>query len=91
MAPATVEAIYQDGVLKPLQNLNISDNTHVWIQIIPVPSDQNQGEEERFKAQLLELGLLRDVRQRFEAPEEERIPIRVKGKPLSQTIVEERR
>ena len=90
MAPATVEAIYQNGVLKPLQILKISDNTHVWIQIIPI-SDETQAKEEHFKLRLLEIGLLRDVRERSEAPEEERIPIQVKGKPLSQMILEERR
>ena len=91
MAPATVEAIYQNGVLKPLQILKISDNTHVWIQIIPIPGDETRAKEGRFKLRLLELGLLRDVRERSEAPEEDRIPIQVKGKSLSQTILEERR
>ena len=90
MTPATVEAIYQDGVLKLLQNLAISDNTHVWIHIIP-KSDETQTKEEHFKLRLLELGLLQDIRERSEAPKEERIPIRVNGKSLSQTIIEERR
>lgn len=91
MTPATVEAIYQDGVLKPRQHLEIPDNTHVWIQVIPIPSDETQAREDRFKLQLLALGLLQGARERVDLPEPDRTPIQVKGKPLSQTIIEERR
>ena len=83
-----VEAVYQKGILKPLQHLNLPNNTRVRVEVIPI------GEmlaENRFKQHLVELGLLREVRVPLEIIEEDRIPIEVKGKPLSQSIIEERR
>jgi len=83
-----VEAVYQKGILKPLQHLNLPNNTRVRVEVIPT------GEmlaESRFKQHLVELGLLREVRVPLEIIEEDRIPIEVKGKPLSQSIIEERR
>ena len=91
MASITVEAVYQDGILKPLRALDLPDNVHVWIQIIPPHGEEAMTEENRFKLRLVELGLLREIRTPSGTPEGDRTPIRVKGKSLSQTIVQERR
>lgn len=99
MASETVEAIYQDGVLKPLRTLELPDNAHVWIQVVPTAGEETPAQaraepsrsENRFQLRLLELGLLREVKARSGVPEGNRTPIQVKGKPLSQTIIEERR
>jgi hypothetical protein len=47
--------------------------------------------EKRFKQKLVELGLLKEVKAPSGVPEGDRTPIKVKGKPLSQSIIEERR
>jgi len=86
-----VEAIYQGGVLKPLQVLNLPENIHVRVQIIPIAGEEALAQEDHFKLQLLQLGLLREVKAPSGILEGERTPIQVKGKPLSQTIIEERR
>jgi predicted DNA-binding antitoxin AbrB/MazE fold protein len=91
MASVTVEAVYQDGILKPLQVLDLPDNVHVWIQIIPTHGEEAMAEENRFKLRLVELGLLQEIRTPSEVPEGDRTPIQVEGKSLSQTIIEERR
>jgi len=91
MALAIVEAVYQGGVLKPLQALNLPENTHVWVQIVPIPGEEALVQENRFKLRLLQLGLLREIRAPSGAPEGDRIPVQVKGSPLSQVIIEERR
>ena len=83
-----VEAVYQKGILKPLQHLNLPDNTRVRVQVIPT---EEMLKESRFKQHLVELGLLREVRVPLDLLEEDRTPIEVKGKPLSQAIIEERR
>lgn len=83
-----VEAVYQKGILKPLQHLNLPDNTRVRVQVI---SAEELPSESRFKQHLMELGLLREVRVPLDVSEEDRTPIEVKGKLLSQTIIEERR
>jgi predicted DNA-binding antitoxin AbrB/MazE fold protein len=86
-----VEAIYQGGVLKPLQVLNLPENVHVWVQIIPIASEEALAREGHFKLQLLQLSLLREVRAPSGILGGDRTPIQVKGKPLSQAIIEERR
>ncbi|MEA3349614.1 MAG: antitoxin family protein [Chloroflexota bacterium] len=82
-----IEAVYQKGILKPLQHLNLPDNTRVRVQVIP---SEEMLAENRFKQHLVELGLLNEVRVPHKIIEEDRIPIKVKGKPLSQAIIEER-
>ncbi len=47
MASVTVEAVYQDGILKPLQVLDLPDNVHVWIQIIPTHGEEAMAKENR--------------------------------------------
>ena len=53
---------------------------------------EEEQREEQFRERLVAIGLLREnKRVSRQAPEGDRTPIRVKGKPLSQTIIEERR
>ncbi len=47
--------------------------------------------EERFKQKLLELGLLAEVKPPAGRPEGNRTPVQVKGRPISRTIIKERR
>lgn len=56
----------------------------------PIPA---QPTEDDFKRRLLELGLLKDVKPpvRDLGPYQHREPFKIQGKPLSETIIEERR
>ena len=83
-----VEAVYQKGILKPLKHLNLPENSHVRLRVIP---NEERSAENRFKQHLVVLGLLREVRDALDSTEKDRIPIEVKGKPLSQVIIDERR
>lgn len=56
----------------------------------PYLSNEAQAEE-RFKEKLVELGLLGEIKIPACVPEGDRTPIKVKGKPLSQSIIEEQR
>jgi hypothetical protein len=47
--------------------------------------------EKRFKQKLVELGLVKEVKPFPKALAGDRTPVKVKGKPLSQSIVEGRR
>ncbi len=47
--------------------------------------------EDRFKRKLVEVGLLSEIKIPRVKLDGDRTPIRVKGKPLSETIIEERR
>jgi hypothetical protein len=47
--------------------------------------------EERFKQKLVELGLLKEVKAPSGVPEGDRTPVQIKGRPISRTIIRERR
>lgn len=83
-----VEAVYQEGILKPLQHLDLPENSRIRLQVIPA---EEVLAENLFKHRLLELGLLREIRVPFETKEKDRTPIEVNGQPLSQAIINERR
>ena len=57
---------------------------------IPYISDEAEAEA-RFKQKLMELGLLKEVKTLAVVTGGDRTPIKVKGKPLSQDIIEDRR
>lgn len=56
-------------------------------------SSSSEGGEEEFKRKLVEDGLLKAIKPRVTdfAPYRDRRPVEIEGKPLSQTIIEERR
>ena len=83
-----VEAVYQKGILRPLQHLNLPENSHVRLRVFP---NEERLAESRFKQHLMEIGLLREVRVSLDSIEADRVPIEVSGKPLSQSIIDERR
>jgi hypothetical protein len=77
------------------EGVNLTDGMIVEVRVIPpeIQSSQHVASEDLFKERLIELGLLRKVR-KVTSPliiDEERTPIRFKGKSLSQIIIEERR
>jgi len=63
---------------------------------VRIPSPQAQkldsgDPEDRFKQQLKMHGLLQEIRPHPDETEYERTPVHVRGKPLSEVIIEERR
>lgn len=53
-------------------------------------SDATQSAEESVQASLREAGLLTEVPQRQRSARARHTPVQIKGKPLSETIIEER-
>jgi len=47
--------------------------------------------DERIQRALYDAGLISEIKPRVKRPRERRPPIRIKGKPLSETIIEDRR
>lgn len=56
-----------------------------------IPAEGQGFSEEQFKAKLREMGRLREPTGKARKPKGEFRPVVVKGKPLSESIVEERR
>ena len=97
-----VTAVYEKGVLRPLQPLNLRERQTVRIQIMPEePVIQDEPDEvEEVIQSLVAAGLMRPRPKRGTPPpdpvsEEERrrladIMGKAPGKPLSEIIIEER-
>ena len=99
----TVEAIYENGMLRPVRPLNLRERQTVYIQIIPSESVELSGTEaeqemESIIQNLIQAGLLTpppgcsDVES---MSDQERIQLaeelgRAPGKPLSEIIIEDR-
>lgn len=47
--------------------------------------------DQRIQRALYEAGLISEIKPRVKRPRERRPPIKIKGKPLSETIIEDRR
>ena len=90
-----VTAVYEKGVLRPLQPLNLEERQTVRLQVLPEEPDN---EIEKVIQALVEAGLLTPPPGHSEVDpvsEEERRELasilgRAPGKPLSEIIIEER-
>ena len=90
-----VTAVYEKGVLRPLQPLNLEERQMVRLQVLPEEPDN---EVEKVIQALVEAGLLTpplghsDVDPMSEEERRELAGIlgRAPGKPLSEIIIEER-
>ena len=97
-----VTAVYENGVLRPLQPLNLRERQTVRLQIVPEEPvvQEEPGEVEEVIQSLVAAGLTRPRPKRGSPPpdpvsEEERHRLadmmgKAPGKPLSEIIIEER-
>ncbi|MBI2875889.1 MAG: hypothetical protein HYY20_03305 [Candidatus Tectomicrobia bacterium] len=85
--------IVKDNVVVLPEGVHLDEGLIVEVRIPPVEANPSGPDhpEDRFKQRLVELGLLKEIKIPSVVPGGDRTPIQVKGKPLSQTIIEERR
>jgi len=59
----------------------------------PEPDEEAQAADldKRVQRALFDAGLVREIKPKVKRPRERRPPIKIKGKPLSETIIEDRR
>lgn len=83
------EGIVKDRVVRLPEDVHLAEGLRVEVRI---PEAGEETPEGLYKRRLVEVGLLEEIR-RPSGPgaDEDRIPIRVKGQPLSEQIMEERR
>ena len=81
-----VKGIYDGEHIRLLEDVSILPNTEVEV-LIP---DPDAAQEEAYFHRLIELGLIKEHRQRV--PENRSFrPVPISGEPLSQTIIDQRR
>jgi predicted DNA-binding antitoxin AbrB/MazE fold protein len=98
-----VTAVYEKGVLRPLQPLDLEERQMVRIQVVPEEAVEREAPEDEVEAliqRLVAAGLMRPRPKRGTPPpdpvsEEERLRLaeimgNAPGKPLSEIIIEER-
>lgn len=85
--------VVKDNVIVLPEGVHLDEGLIAEVRIPPVVAKQPWAAhpEDRFKQRLAELGLLREIKTPSGVSGGDRTPIQVKGKPLSQTIIEERR
>jgi len=93
-----VTAVYERGVLRPLQPLNLQERQRVCIQVVPETTEEDEGEE--MVRLLVAAGLMRPRPRTGTRPPdpvsaEERRALaerlgRAPGKPLSEIVIEDR-
>lgn len=85
----SVAGIYQDGIITPLEPLKVPDKTRVIITVLPEKEPDDA--ERRFLVALQARGVITEIpRENDYKDKKKRSRIKIKGKPLSQTIIEER-
>ena len=83
------EGIVKDRVVLLPEDVHLDEGLRVEVR---VSRAEQESREETFKKRLVEAGLITRIRKpSWPLAEEDRIPIQVKGQPLSEQIVEERR
>ncbi len=82
--------VVKDNVVVLPSGISLSDGAIVQVRVLselPAPTVA----ENHFKQSLVVVGLLREIKTPLATRASSRTPIRTKGKPLSQSIIEERR
>jgi len=93
-----VTAVYENGMLRPLQPLNLQEHQTVRLQIVPEEPTKDGNESEAAIRILVEAGLLTPPPRRSDVDpvsEQDRRELadrlgRAPGKPLSEIIIEDR-
>lgn len=83
------EGIVQDRVIVLPEGIQLEDGLRVEIRIREPGQDPA---EELFKQRLVEKGLIETIKRPSRGlPDQDRTPIEVKGQPLSEQVIEDRR
>lgn len=89
----TIIGVVRGNVVVLPESVDLPDGSAVEVRVLTTDYERVDDEAEtRFKQRLVELGLLTTIRTPAPIPPEaDRTPIQVRGKPLSEIIIEERR
>ncbi len=83
----TIRGIYRNGVIEPVEPLKIAEGTEVYVT---VQRKRNREEWIKLLLQLKEKGIVDFNPENIGKPIPPITPIKIKGGPISDTIIEER-
>lgn len=87
----TLEAIYENGIFKPLSSVPKTLREHERVRII-IEGDEDSGNQvspDILRGMLAE-GMISRIPEGISEEEDDFEPVKIKGKPLSETILEDR-
>jgi predicted DNA-binding antitoxin AbrB/MazE fold protein len=83
----TIRGIYRNGVIEPAEPLKIAEGTEVYVTVSP---QQSREKRHKLLLQLKEKGIVDFDPANLGKPFPPITPIKIKGGPISDTIIEER-
>ena len=87
--PKMVQGIYREGMIELLEKIDVKEGTKATVTFVEKSTLSSDDEEIELLQRWLEQGLIRSIPDQ-EIDEEEFEPILVKGKPVSEIIIEDR-
>lgn len=89
---AIYRGVVKDKVVVLPESVRLAEGTEVEVRPLSESESSEELAERAFEQRLLEKGLLTEIKRPSRTePEGDRTPVKVKGKPTSQMIIEERR
>ena len=85
----SVAGIYQNGKIEPTEPLKLPERTRVIITVLP--EKQPEDADSRFLERLRARGVISEIPQENEWKSKQKVKrVKIRGKPLSETIIENR-
>lgn len=90
----TLEAIYENGIFKPVSSVPETLKEHERVKIIIENDEENQQDDTRISEEILQEllaeGMISRIPKGVTDEDDDFEPIKIKGKPLSETLLEDR-
>ncbi|HEY0460647.1 MAG TPA: antitoxin family protein [Pyrinomonadaceae bacterium] len=86
----TVEAIYENGIFKPISRVPESLKENERVRIIIENDAENLRVSDELLREMLAEGLISHIPEGITDAEDDFEPVKIKDKPLSETILEDR-
>lgn len=90
----TLEAIYENGVFKPVSSVPETLKEHERVKIIIKNDEENRRDDTRVSKEILQEllaeGMISRIPKGVTDEDDDFEPITIKGKPLSETLLEDR-
>ena len=86
----TVEAIYENGIFKPVSSVPINLKEHERVKIIIEKGTEDVQVSDELLREMLAEGMISRIPEGFGDEEDDFEPIEIEGRPFSETLLEDR-
>ena len=86
----TVEAIYENGIFKPVSSVPINLKEHERVKIIIENETEDVRVSDELLREMLAEGMISRIPKRISNETEDFEPIEIEGRPFSETLLEDR-